>query len=193
MGGQVKAALSFAGRPLAAWSADALAPHCSAVMLATGRLPGIAQMDLPCLPDHFPGFGPLAGFHAGLLVAGDAGILVLPCDLPLLRAEHLAPLLAHRADHDVVIFEHQEGIEPLVGWYGPRCLPVMYTQLLAGGGSIRAAYAKVRVQMLPWAFARSLLQNVNTPADLAAAEALIPLEAPAGQERTPGAPRSSRR
>jgi molybdopterin-guanine dinucleotide biosynthesis protein A len=173
MGGVVKATIPLRGRPLAAWSVAALAPLCRSVALATGDRGALPGLSLPCLPDRVGGAGPVAGLHAGLREAGEAGILVLPCDLPLLRSEHLEPLLLARAGHDLVIYAHERGWEPLVGWYGPGSLPALDALLRAGGGRIRAAYEGLRVGLVPWPFDLALLSNVNSPADLAVVEALL--------------------
>jgi molybdenum cofactor guanylyltransferase len=173
MGGVVKATIPLRGRPLAAWSVAALAPLCRSVALATGGKGELPGLELPCLPDRAGGVGPVAGLHAGLLAAGEAGMLVLPCDLPLVRAEHLEPLLHARAGHDVVIYAHERGWEPLVGWYGPGALPALEALLQAGGGRIRAAYEGLRVARVPWPFDLALLSNVNAPEDLGVVEALL--------------------
>jgi molybdopterin-guanine dinucleotide biosynthesis protein A len=49
----------------------------------------------PDLPDVYPELGPLSGIHAAIekLNAGDS-LLVVPCDLPLLTSDALAPLLS---------------------------------------------------------------------------------------------------
>lgn len=49
----------------------------------------------PDLPDVYPELGPLSGIHAAVekLSEGDA-LLVVPCDLPLLTSDALAPLLS---------------------------------------------------------------------------------------------------
>lgn len=173
LGGVVKAALPLGGLPLASWSVAALAPLCRSVALASGDHGDLSALGLPCLPDRVGGAGPAAGLHAGLQVAGEAGILVLPCDLPLLRSEHLEPLLEARAGYDVVIYAHERGWEPLVGWYGPGALPAFDALLRSGGGRIRAAYEGLRVALVPWPFDMALLSNVNAPGDLAAVEALL--------------------
>lgn len=55
-------------------------------------------LGLITVPDRRPGEGPLAALASVLLWAGPERVLVLPCDLPLLRAEYLAPLLAAAYD-----------------------------------------------------------------------------------------------
>lgn len=56
------------------------------------------------LPDIHPDYGPLSGIHAALetLKAGDS-LLVVPCDLPLLTANALQPLLSAT---DSTAFQH---------------------------------------------------------------------------------------
>lgn len=56
------------------------------------------QLGLVTIPDRRPGAGPLAGLASLLLWAGPDPALVVPCDLPLLAATHLGPLLAAAND-----------------------------------------------------------------------------------------------
>ncbi len=76
-----------------------------ALVVLTGDLPelerAVREAGLDPLPDRVPGAGPLGGVHAALelaLEAGDAGVLFLPCDMPLVpeavpRALARAPAL----------------------------------------------------------------------------------------------------
>ncbi len=82
MGGVVRDALRAAG--------------CDPVV-AVGGTAG-DRLGLVTVPDRRPGEGPLAALASVLLWAGPERVLVLPCDLPLLRAEHLQPLLEAAAD-----------------------------------------------------------------------------------------------
>lgn len=61
-------------------------------VVAVGGTAG-AGLGLPTVEDRHPGEGPLGGL-ASILRWANAGLVVAaPCDLPLLRAEHLQPLI----------------------------------------------------------------------------------------------------
>ncbi|MEL6983330.1 MAG: molybdenum cofactor guanylyltransferase [Actinomycetota bacterium] len=51
------------------------------------------QLGVPTVPDRRPGDGPLGGLATALLWASTGWVLIAPCDLPLLAAEHVAMLL----------------------------------------------------------------------------------------------------
>ncbi len=170
MGGGLKALLPFHGRPLLTWALQALSPHCDRVILSANDAEPFAPFGLEVVPDALPSHGPLGGIHAGLRAAGGAPLLVLACDLPLLEAHDLDPLVREGSRADVVIYRHERGIEPLVGWYGPAALPAIERQLAQGVRRIRVFYDQVRTTTLPWVGDLDRLANVNTPEDLARLE-----------------------
>lgn len=51
-------------------------------------------LGLPTVPDLRPGQGPLGGLATALLFAKTGYVLVTPCDVALLTAEHVATMLA---------------------------------------------------------------------------------------------------
>lgn len=53
-----------------------------------------SELGLPTVPDRRPGDGPLGGLATALLWARTGWVVVVPCDLPLLRADHVVRLLA---------------------------------------------------------------------------------------------------
>ncbi|MEM7271634.1 MAG: molybdenum cofactor guanylyltransferase [Actinomycetota bacterium] len=61
-------------------------------VVAIGGSAGPA-LDIPTIPDLRPGDGPLAGLVTALLWARTGPVLVVPCDLPLLRGPHVAAIL----------------------------------------------------------------------------------------------------
>jgi molybdopterin-guanine dinucleotide biosynthesis protein A len=170
MGGQQKALAPFRGRALANPGIDALRAHCDRVLLSAAHEGDLPELGLPVVADRFPGAGPLAGLHAGLLAAEGAPILVLPCDLPLITAEDLAPLIRAAPGHDVVLYRHERGMEPLIAWYGPGALPAIEAVLRGGGGRISQVFERIRARYLPWTRDLGRLTNVNTRAEMAALE-----------------------
>jgi molybdopterin-guanine dinucleotide biosynthesis protein A len=167
MGGGLKALLPFRGRPLLRWSLEALEPHCERLLISANEPEPFAELDLPVVPDRLAGRGPLAGIHAGLCAAEGASLLVMACDLPLIRAEDLAPLLEAAPGADVVVWGHERGLEPLAAWYGPGALPVAESLLLEGVCKVSALFPRLRTTVLHWPGPLERFANVNTPDELA--------------------------
>src|SRR2546430_17145261 len=86
--GRDKAGLPAGDGTLIQHLARRLAPVVDETIVAGGsgrhNLPGVTTVD-----DRYPGLGPLAGIHAGLLVARSPLVWVVGCDLP-----HVDPGLA---------------------------------------------------------------------------------------------------
>jgi molybdopterin-guanine dinucleotide biosynthesis protein A len=177
MGGGLKALVPFRGWPMLAHAIEALRPHCGRLLISANHPEPFAPFGLPVVPDAGLGRGPLAGIHAGLLAARGAPVLVLACDMPLVRAEDLAPLVEAGRRADVVIYGHERGLEPLVGWYGPGVLPALEELLAADVRRVSALFERVRTTVLPWGGPLAGFANANHPEDLARLEAL---ETPSG-------------
>ncbi len=172
MGGGLKALAPFQGWPMLVWALEALRPHCSDLILSANHAEPFLPFGLPVVPDVFPGRGPLGGIHAGLLAAKGAPMLVLACDLPLIRSVHLAPLVQAGQRADAVIYGHAMGLEPLVGWYGPGVLPELGRLLDKGTCKVSALFEGVRTEVLPWQGGLEVFTNANKPEDLARLEAM---------------------
>lgn len=190
--GQDKALLPLrgqAGRTLLAQAVEKLAALCPEVWVSCGggrRYDGcICVPDAPFaaavgqagpLPDHVraggeSGLGPLAGLTTCLARAraqGWAGMLTLPCDMPLLPADLLRDLLTAAAGQEtaLAVFYRTRGgwEEPLAGVYRCGALPYLARALRAGQRRVRdilPGHARLLVP-LPEA-AHSLFANCNTP------------------------------
>lgn len=157
--GRDKAGVLLDGKTLAEHALAALrAVSDRQVVLGHGR--GCPD-DVPRLPDAEPGQGPSAGLRA-LLASGLGDLYVLlPVDMPGVRAEHLAKLLAARGEARAVCFARAGRLEPL------PCAIATDAVLPAGERSLHAllsANALVTVELSETDAAA--LRNINSPADL---------------------------
>ncbi len=122
--------------------------------------------------DQYPGYGPLAGIHAGLKSAPGDGAFIIPCDMPFITAELGLELLAQFEGSDGVVLSNQGKLEPLCAVYHKRCLPVIEKFLQEKHLKIIDFYPFVNMRVLsveelslPRSAAEQLL-NINTPAEL---------------------------
>lgn len=123
------------------------------------------------VPDGRPGQGPLAGIEAAMQRSRAEGTapwcLVLACDLPALRGEHLEPLLKARGPEvDALVAAGPSGTEPLIGLYHTRSLGPLEAFLDGGRRSARAFLESLGDRLGTLAFPPAALRNANTPQDL---------------------------
>lgn len=143
--------------------------------------------------DARPGEGALGGLHAALTHA-DGDIVLVAWDMPFVSASLLGTLRARGEGHgshdeaDAVLPESdgsRRGVEPLCAWYSARCLPAVTAALDAGDRRVIAFHDAVRTVRLGIDDVRAfgdparLFANVNSPGELAAAEAIALGIAPA--------------
>lgn len=85
MGGVDKGLVDLRGRPLVAWTLDALRPQVATVLINANRsLDQYREFGWPVVVDAGDGFrGPLAGMLAVLTAARTEFVLTVPCDAPL--------------------------------------------------------------------------------------------------------------
>lgn len=115
--------------------------------------------------DAAPGMGPLGGLVAGLL-RSRFGVLVLPCDAPLLGADTLrsvAHLGRHRAR--TVVVRSSRGLEPLVAFYPRSALPLLAAGLREGNRALHRLLPRLGALEIRALDGREL-HNVNRPGDL---------------------------
>lgn len=115
------------------------------------------------LPDAHPGAGPLGGIVTAL-GATALDVFVLAGDLPGITASVVgAVLVAAAIDADAVLGASPE-LEPCIGLYRRRILPVLESALNQGDRALHRALSscQVRTVSLPQETSR----NVNAPDDL---------------------------
>lgn len=96
--GSDKALAPAGDRLVGEWVVAALRDAGADPVMAVGGSAGPA-LNIPTVPDLRPGDGPLAGLATALLWAKSGSVVVVPCDLPLLRAQDVAPLVVAARDN----------------------------------------------------------------------------------------------
>ena len=129
--------------------------------------------------DTRPGEGALGGLLTALTIARGAPVVVAAWDMPFVPPALLRELAAGLATHDAFLPASggPRGVEPMLAAYGPACLPAIGAALDRGDRRAIAFHDAVRVGILPVERVAShgdpalLFLNVNTPEELAHAEA----------------------
>jgi len=182
-GGLPKGLLTVGGRRILDHVAGAVHTVTAAAPLLIANAPDAASWrpDLRTIPDSRPGFGSLGGIYTAV-TAGPEPVLCVAWDMPFVPEALLSALVAGAASggYDAFLPESsgRRGLEPLCAVYGPACAPAIARRLDSGDLQAISFHADVRVGILSLAEVKAfgdpdeLFFNVNTPADLARAEAL---------------------
>ncbi len=186
MGGGDKGLLCLGGRPLLAHVIDRLAPQVAALALNANGDPGrFAEFGLPVIADSIAGHpGPLAGVLAGLDWAAGQGaevIVTAAADTPFFPTDLVERLMAaaEGMEHPLVLAATPDPARgrarhPTFGLW-PVALREDLRRALAGGVRKVVRWTDAhggREALFPCAAVDPFF-NVNTPGDLARAEALL--------------------
>lgn len=181
MGGGDKGLLPLGGTPILTHVIERLRPQVKALALNANSDPArFAAFELPVVCDSIEGFaGPLAGVLAGLDWAAGAGgeyIVTAAADTPFFPADLVPRLLlaAEESQKPIALARTGGGRHPTFGLWPVRLRENLRTALSKGTRKIVAwadehgtAYADFPIVGFDPFF------NVNTPDDLADAEAIL--------------------
>jgi molybdopterin-guanine dinucleotide biosynthesis protein A len=179
MGGAPKALLALGGQRIIERVMAALIPAVDDLLLVTNTPALYAFLGVPMVPDAWPDGGSLGGIHTGLRAATGEAALTVACDMPFLSPAVARLVTAHAGEGDVVIPRVGAQLETLHALYAKSCLPFMEERLQAGRLKITGFFDRVRVLEIPerevarFGDPAVVFMNVNTPEDLARAEALV--------------------
>jgi molybdopterin-guanine dinucleotide biosynthesis protein A len=182
-GGTPKGLLTVGGRRILDRVVDAVQAVTGGrpLLIANAADAASWRPDLETIPDVRPGLGTLGGIYTAV-TAAPGPVLCVAWDMPFVPTALLRVLRDRMATGgcDAVLPESsgRRGLEPLCAIYGPACAPAIARRLDAGDLMAISFHADVRVGIVPLAEVRrfgepdELFFNVNTPDDLARAEAL---------------------
>jgi len=176
MNKQDKGLVDFKGRPMVGYAITALSPVVDQIIINANRNSDqYRQFGWPVVADQTDSFdGPLAGLLSSMIYAADSDVLlVMPCDSPLIKAEHLQKLLLTRAENDADV---------AVAFDGERLHPVFLAIKTTLKTSLQDYLAGGQRKMAVWLEQQNLVQvdfsnepeifsNINSMAELSALEA----------------------
>ena len=180
-GGLAKGLERVGGRRIIDRVAESLA-SCTDRLIIISNDPAAAEWipGVATFPDVIAGSAGLSGIHAALARSG-SNVLVVAWDMPFVPGELLAELRARGAEADAVLpaSGSRRGLEPLCAYYSQACLLPIENALTRGEKMPIAFHDDVKLTVLSHAEVSRfgspevIFMNVNTPEDLALAEAIV--------------------
>lgn len=176
--GRDKGLVQLAGRPLVEHVLARTAGLGDETLITTNNPGDYAYLGLTLAGDAEPGAGALPGLLTALRAAPGDLVLLVACDMPFLNRDLLAHLLALAGDGaDVVVPIWDDRHQTMHAIYRrATCLPAVESALAGGQRRMISFYPQVRVHAVPEVETAHFSPdgrtffNINTPADLAAAE-----------------------
>jgi molybdopterin-guanine dinucleotide biosynthesis protein A len=176
MENQDKGLLSYNGRPLVSYAINALSGVTDQVVINANRNLEVYQtFGLPVVIDQQADFqGPLAGILSAMIFTTANELVVVPCDSPLIKAEHLHKLLTMRAEAnaDVAVAFDGERLHPVFLAIKTSLRSSLQTYLDDGHRKVEKWLNQHRVVTVDFSDQPQVFRNINTLTDLEALEAL---------------------
>lgn len=169
--GRDKALVELGGKTLLARAVDTWQSYGAGLQLSVGAPSrrALAPRGATAVADVYPDRGPLGGLHAGLRACPTPLLLLTAVDCPFLTPALADGLLAAIGTADACVYTLDGHPQPLFGLYRKNCLTLAETLLLGGDNRMSTLLGWVHTITLP-APDPALFRNLNTPADVTAAE-----------------------
>ena len=167
--GSNKALLTVEGAPLIEKIYRTMARLFREVVLVTNTPEEYSFLPCPMVADRYPGVGPLAGLHAGLMASTGNWIFMTACDTPFLNPDVVRMICTVVGEHDAVVPVSRGGKEPLQALYGRRCLATVEQALEHGDWKLLNLLDRVRTRFVTLKELAAIpgaelsFCNVNTP------------------------------
>lgn len=174
---QDKALLQYHGRSQIEWAYELIAPFCVAtfVSVRADQREDPIRSKFPQIVDRQPGSGPLAGISAALIEHPKAAWLVVACDLPFITESTVRKVLKERDPQRIATAyrsSHDGLPEPLCAIWEPAARERVQAHMDADRNCPRKLLINSDCKLIDLP-EPDALDNVNTPHELAAANARL--------------------
>jgi molybdopterin-guanine dinucleotide biosynthesis protein A len=166
--GTDKAFLKINETPMLIHVKNLIEPYCNSLAIS-GYKPEYLSFNITMIPDQHAGCGPISGLYSCLKQSTSDWNLFVSVDTPFINSELLEFLLLNPGDCDCVIPKHTGGIEPSIGLYNRRILPVLDDAIKNGEYKLHELLSKLKTCYLD---CNSLIKkyprlflNINKPED----------------------------
>ncbi len=172
--GRDKALVTLGGKTLLERAVERWQGYGAALQLSVGAAERaeLAPEGIPAVADVYPERGPLGGLHAGLHACNTPLLLLVAVDCPFLTHEQADALLDAIGDSEACVYTFEDRPQPLFGLYRRRCWTPAETLILSGDNRMSQLLEWSNTVYVP-ASDLAPFRNLNTPEDLAEAEALL--------------------
>jgi molybdopterin-guanine dinucleotide biosynthesis protein A len=175
MNNQDKGLVNYKGRPMISYPIAALtAVTDESIINANRNREQYQAFGLPVVADQTDSFdGPLAGILTAMIYTDADLLVVVPCDSPLIKAEHLQKLLATRAENnaDVAVAFDGERLHPVFLAIKTSLKTSLQNYLASGERKISHWLEQQKMVKADFSNEPEIFININTLTELSKLEA----------------------
>lgn len=170
-----KGLVRFKNQPMVSYAIAAMNTVVDQTIINANRnIPEYQAFGLPVICDLTDSFdGPLAGVLTAMMFAETGVLLVMPCDSPLVKADHLQKLLSTRAgtDTDVAVAFDGERLHPVFMAIKVTLKPSLQAYLLSGQRKLETWLEQQKMVKADFSAEPEIFVNINSMAELSDLEA----------------------
>ncbi len=176
MNKQDKGLVIYHNKPMVSYAFEAMSQVADTVFINANRnIPRYEQFGCAVISDQTDTFdGPLAGILSAMMHAKTESLLVMPCDCPLLRSQHLQKLLTALLDPekqvDIAVAFDGERIQPVLLALKTSLQGSLEDYLQQGQRKIDRWLAQHAVHKVDFSQETDVFLNINTLSELHALE-----------------------
>lgn len=173
-----KGLVLYKGQPLVSYAIAAMKKRAGCTVINANRnIQEYQQFDLPVICDQTDNYaGPLAGVLAGMAFADSGVLLVMPCDTPFVKAEHLDKLLSSLVDNlaDIAVAFDGERLHPVFLALKTNLKASLQNYLQSGRRKVETWLDQHNTVRVDFSGDKDIFTNINSLAELAELESKNP-------------------
>ncbi|MGZ8191021.1 MAG: molybdenum cofactor guanylyltransferase MobA [Methylococcaceae bacterium] len=174
MNNQDKGLVNFKGRPMVSYAIEAFSGVVDQIIINANRnIDQYRQFGFPVVADQSDSFdGPLAGILTAMIVSDADVLVVVPCDSPLIKAEHLQRLLLTRAENqaDVAVAFDGERLHPVFLAIKTSLKSSLQNYLASGQRKVEVWLEQQKMVKADFSNEAEIFTNINTLTELSVLE-----------------------
>ncbi len=166
MGNLDKGLVPFNGQPLISYALAAIAPLVDDVLISANRnQDSYRAFGFKVITDGNDRFdGPLAGILAAMRATHDPILLVLPCDSPMIKSQHLQKLLdALTDDADIAVAFDGIRLHPVFAALKTKLQTDLELYLEKGERKLQTWIQQHHAVKVDFSDSPEIFENINTP------------------------------
>ena len=173
MGQQDKGLILFNDKPLVSYALTAMKPLVDELLISANRNRAIyRQLGYPVISDASDSYdGPLAGILSAMQATQNPILLIMPCDSPLVKTEHLARLLSALTDDtDIAAAYDGQRLHPVFAALKTSLQTDLQQYLNNGERKLQYWFNRHAVIKVDFSQTPEIFANINTHEELEALE-----------------------